>query len=369
MMLVLTTTRWDPPFRAVGVRDVRGADDCRFEHFCVKVFVIMARLTRLVMMLASGFGFAMAAPAQSQAGVIPWVYDAIFGPVGSLRAARGNSPTYAGYGYAPMSAGYAPTSSAMYGSYGSYGSACNSCSQTSQYVPSTGYDSYGSQAYYGSNGCNSCSSGNCSSGSNCSNCTPNSAPNTSGYGSTGVSGPTPDPNYNSRDLNHRLNELEHRLNEDEKFLKNKHNEDFAPRPYSPTTYGTNRDRSEIVPKRTDTFPSNPSDPRYDPHVAPRKSRSFPQDEVDEQGTRKPVINPPGDGDTNSSGLKEDGSQKIKEAEPLGLRLENRVTSRAIAPRERQQIVTNQTKIAIAKSNRKPVKNQSANPNVAELARQ
>ncbi len=340
------------------------------KHFCVKVFVIMARLTRLVLMLASGFSFAMAVPEQTQAGVIPWMYDAIFGPVGSLRAARAGSSTYASYGYAPYSAsygsygtaysGYAPMSAA-YGSaaYGSSGSGCNSCNQTSQYAPSTGYDSY-----YGSSGCNSCSSGNCSSGSNCSNCTVNSTPTTSGYGSTGVSGPTPDPNYNSRDLNHRLNELEHRLNEDEKFLKSKHSDDYSPSRYNPGTYNS-RDRSEIVPKRTETLFSNPSDPRYE---TPRKPRNDPRDEIDERGTRKPVIDPPGIDDTNSNGAKEGEPSKIKEASPLGLRLDNRVTSRAIAPRERQQIVTSQTKVAIAKSNGKSVKSQSANPHAVELVR-
>lgn len=87
----------------------------------------------------SAFLVAMGVASASHAGVIPWVYDAIFGPV--------RYPAY-GYGYSPYTVSY---SRPIYVSSGpvSYGcnSGCSPCS-TSYYAPV----SYASSNY----GCGSC---------------------------------------------------------------------------------------------------------------------------------------------------------------------------------------------------------------------
>jgi hypothetical protein len=134
----------------------------------------------------------------AQAGVIPWMYDAIFGPVGSMGMGR----AYAGYGgygigsyysgYSPViSSGYAPASPYI-GSYGNAGAGCSSC-QSSMYAPSfsgysTGYgmtDGFGS---YGSYSAPVMGDGFCNSGCGTpgSPCSINAAP-------FGTVTPSPDP--------------------------------------------------------------------------------------------------------------------------------------------------------------------------------
>ncbi len=120
------------------------------------------------------FGAALlGAPAHSEAGVIPWMYDAIFGyghPSGGW--GYGGGGTYGGY-----TTGYAPFYTASYGgaSYGggSYGGGSygggNCCGSTANYAPWTGY-SYGSSgdgccSPCGAGGCNPCGGGDC--GSDC----------------------------------------------------------------------------------------------------------------------------------------------------------------------------------------------------------
>ncbi len=120
----------------------------------------------------------------SQAGIIPWVYDVVFGPVGS--PARGYS-SYGYSGYTPYTASYAPFS---YG-YASYGypsqaySGCSTCSTNYGWSPAWG--------------CNSCSSG-CSTGSCGSGCGPVASCNSCGvssmYSSSGSSNYSPEPCLN-----------------------------------------------------------------------------------------------------------------------------------------------------------------------------
>lgn len=352
----------------------------------------MARPTRLVLLLGSLIGFAVGQPATSQAGLIPWVYNAIFGPVGSMRYGAGYRPAYGSYGgygamygsyapmsYAPVSYAYAPTTA-----YG-YGGGCNSCRQSSSYAPSMGYDVYSGGYAYDSypvssmGNCSTCQSGNCVPGSTCSNCTVNSAPlpsnsgsSTSSYGSTPA--PVPDPN-NTRDVNSRLNEDEHRLNIDEhrlneveKFLRRQYPE------YKPDTY-RNRGNSTyetVPPRRKDlTIDSNPADPENYKLPKTRTNNAAPPIDPLEEERNKPVIQIPAPIDDNSK-EKDDkdskGSTTFKETEPQTLRLYDRATSQAVAPRERMRIVTKQSKTAIVKSNKPETKTTSDHVRLPELAR-
>ena len=195
----------------------------------------------------------------------------------------------------------------------------------------------------------------------------NSPPTTSGYG------PTPDPTLNSGDSNGRLNELErqlkvleHRQKEDEKFLGRQYKSDYSPDPYTPNNSNNYGGRTETVPPRRqhDTFESNSPDSTYSPPVNRRRP---PADPLEEE-RRKPDLGAPGSVDDKSGGQKSDELNRSIEREPQTLRLENRLTSRAVAPKERMQIVTKQSKVTIANSNKKPLKT-SDNARSAELARQ
>ena len=330
----------------------------------------MARLTKFVLVLVSGFGFAVASPSTSQAGVIPWVYDAMFGPVGSLRSGAGYAPMYAssgyrGYGsyglaysdYSPMSVAYAPTATVAYGS--SYGNNC-ACNQSASYPQAYGY----AQPYYGA------PSSGCASG-NCSSCTTGSTSNTTGY--SGV--PTPDPNYSNystRDmierLNERVNRLEHDQEQHGKFLKNKH-EDFELPPYTPSS--SRRFNESTVPPRKGSGTYRNEELRSEPGrhsdfekpISPGR-RTAPADLPEESGVNKiplsaPVeINPPAveQKSTDPKDVPEtDPTNKTKEEDVKAQRLQDRTTARAVAPKQRLQQSLNPTKMAVAKSNKKPKK--------------
>ncbi len=135
----------------------------------------------LALMLAAGLTSA------AQAGVIPWTYNAIFGPVrypaSNYQASyRYRTPRYVAsyapaYSYAPASYGYASSG------YAPVSSGCSSCSSSyyapASYAPSYGYD-------YGA-GCGSCgpvatapSCGSCdnSCGSSSGNCLSGGCPMT-----------------------------------------------------------------------------------------------------------------------------------------------------------------------------------------------
>lgn len=99
---------------------------------------------------------------QAEAGLIPWMYDAVFGPPGSLQAWNANRMQYRANRRAWRSsyaAGYAPYASGCCGDY------------TAGYAPFNSFYGYG----YGMNacgcgnvcGCNSCGTGGCANG-NCS---------------------------------------------------------------------------------------------------------------------------------------------------------------------------------------------------------
>ncbi len=351
----------------------------------------MARLPRLALLFGTLISVSTAIPGESHAGVIPWVYDAVFGPVGSIRSGAGYAPMYAGYrnsGYAPMSVAYAPTTAAAYGAYGmssgyfpQSASGC-SCNQSSAYYPPAYGSYYGSsqpvygQSYYGNSGCSSCASGNCSTGGS-------SMPMSSGYGPSGVTTPTPDPqfnqyNSNSRDVDGRLNELErqlrildHRQKEDEKFLGRQYEDKYKPDPYSSSTYRDSyRDQGVPVPqRRRNEFNSGPAEQDFSQPLTPRRRPGTrPPTEINEE-LNKPDLSAPKSVEENPTGKDKDSdrSTNASESEPQTLRLDNRITSKAVAPRVRMQIVTNQTKTLVAKLNKKTVKT-SENPPATELAR-
>lgn len=183
----------------------------------------MPHLTRFALLLACALG--MGSPSSSEAGVIPWTYNAIFGPPGSLHGTY-YTPYYSG-GYGYTGGGYLPASySAGYGAGN-----CSSC-QSSYY-----------SASFGPCGCSpcgavcsgNCSTGNCASG-NCSsgNCTVNSAPN-------GSLTPTADPYNSSRSIESRLEAIEKQLNI------------VPPREPSPrpSTYESDSFRSRTRPRAND----------------------------------------------------------------------------------------------------------------------
>ena len=300
----------------------------------------MARAARFTIILVSVFGSQISVPQEGHAGVIPWMYDAIFGPVGSMRPTYGYAPMTAGYtpysaGYIPMSAAYAPMAG-----YGSYGNSCSSCSQQASYVPS---------------GCSSCGSGNCSAGSSCSSC--NTTSTTAGYGSPVVGGPTADPGSVSREenrkiyeLERKLEELDHRQKQDETFLKRQH-QDYLPEQFTPRTY------QEEVPARPkkQTLESGTANPNnFETPINRGPAPGFDLKETEEE-TRKPTIelppkSDPKSDDTNGKG----GTTKVKEAEPQAFQRDHQATVHAVAPRIRMKIVTSKATNGIAKLNKKPV---------------
>ena len=155
-------------------------------------------LVRTVLTLILTGGFLATAPATSEAGIIPWAYDAVFGPVGSLQAHRaqrmygptdgccGSTFAYgASYGGGYYGAGsYGNHRPGLFGRLRGWRGGCGSCG-----VPACGGCSTcgdcntcgvgggcasgncGVDAYAGANygyGGGNCANGNCSTG-NCAN--------------------------------------------------------------------------------------------------------------------------------------------------------------------------------------------------------
>jgi hypothetical protein len=183
-----------------------------------------------------------------------------------------------------------------------------------------------------------------------------------------VSGPTPDPNMQNREIEHKLNQID-------RFLKKRYKDDYSPDPYDHSTYSRGRESDAVVPARKieKTFGSNPSSLIHEPPLPARRTHSSaPIEEFSEpRETEKPNLGAPaptpGMDDLKSTDQKENGSTVTIEEIPLSLRLENRLTSRAIAPRDRVNIVTNQMKTGIVKSVKKPANGLSGTPRPAELA--
>jgi len=131
-------------------------------------------LCTAILMLGTGV------PASAEAGLIPWMYNAVFGP------------SYAYYGYGAPMYGAAYPGTRVMSSYYSPGWA----TYTAGYGPAFSYDAYGSGL--AGCGCSSpcaacgCANGNCSSG-NCAsgNCAGGNCG--AGYAPDINNGPTPEP--------------------------------------------------------------------------------------------------------------------------------------------------------------------------------
>lgn len=108
---------------------------------------------------------------QSQAGIIPWLYDAVFGPPGSVMYGTG----YRGYGMT-YGAGYSP-----YGYGANYG--------------------YGAAAYAPATGCNSCATSSATyyGPVNSSDCSVPSRSQTTQRPTPVEQGPAPDPTFDPMD--------------------------------------------------------------------------------------------------------------------------------------------------------------------------
>ena len=158
-------------------------------------------------------------------------------------------------------------------------------------------------------------------------------------------------------IERRIDELYHRQLEDEKFLRDRHKNDYAPAPYDRTRrpYDYNSGTNVPARKTNDRFGSgaNPNDAERDYSLPSSSGRHPPRGDEINEDTRKVII-PPVDDKSKSDSDKSNESTEVKEESPAAMRLENRLTSRAIAPRERHP-VNSVVKTAIAKSGKKTVK--------------
>ena len=352
----------------------------------------MSRLTRIAMLLACAVGVGF--PTSSEAGIIPWAYDAIFGPVGSMRQSY-STPYYTGYsGY--VGTNYQP---AAY-SYGYATNGCSSCQQSSYYSQAQsgcGCSPCGSSCGYG------CSSGGCASGGCASgNCTVNSAPN-------GSLSPVADPSNYSRGIETRLEAIEKHLN----IVPPRENTGTQPRTYDADRFGPSR-----RPRSTDGLDDGTAVPPREGNGQGTR-RSGTGNVIDDGTFSKPDVRNPSHGKTtdpndeffkgnpaprsNTDGTStgpretfkvntEKANTELKEAPmpadpdlvipkkepvptgpaieekngPQTLRLDSRITSKAVSPRERQTIVVGFQKPVVART-KAPTTIWAGNPQTTDLA--
>ena len=108
---------------------------------------------RLLLTLAIAASVLGVVPATSEAGIIPWAWDTIFGPVGSIQARR--VARYNGYG-AGCCGPAAPTYAGFRGGWGGYSGGC--CAPSCNSCGGGGCNSCGAGGY-ASGGCSSCGTG------------------------------------------------------------------------------------------------------------------------------------------------------------------------------------------------------------------
>ena len=359
----------------------------------------MSRLTRIAVFLACAVGVGL--PSSSEAGVIPWAYDAIFGPVGSMQRSY-SAPYSTGYsGYTPYSTGYSGYVGANYQpaaqSYGYPTNGCSSCQQSSYYSENQrgcGCSPCGSSCGSG------CSGGGCASG----NCTANSAP-------AGSLSPSADPSNYSRGIESRLETIEKQLNivpprepsgpRPSTYAP----DDFRAPPRSRTRTNDGLDEAAPVPARDGTGTrrsgtgsviddgnfskpdvrnpaqgktTDPNDDFYRANPTPRGNTdgtsTGPRDtfkantkNVNSEETEAPK---PADPDLVIPEKKPapTGSAVEETNGPQTLRLESRITSKAVSPRERQAIVVGFQKPVVARTKTPaPGSNWAGNPRATDLA--
>lgn len=331
----------------------------------------MSRLARIALLVACSVGVEI--PSSSEAGVIPWAYDAVFGPVGSMQRSY-YAPYYTGYsGY--VGTNYQP---AAY-SYGYATNGCSSCQQSSYYSANQsgcGCSPCSSNCGYG------CSGGGCASG----NCTVNSAP-------AGSLSPVADPSNYSRGIETRLEVIEKQLN----IVPPRENTGTRPRTYDEDRFSPSRTRTRTndefedgnaIPARdgagtgtrrsgtgtviedenfsrpsirnpargtttepdNEPFPAN-SAPRSNTDgtsTGPRETFKANTEKVNTEGTKGPK---PADADLVIPEKKPvpTGTAVEENNGPQTLRLDSRITSKAVSPRDRQTIVVDAPKSVIART--------------------
>ncbi len=145
--------------------------------YLVSAAMKMNQTARRILSL-SAFALAIGVTSATQAGIIPWVYDSIFGPV-----------RYSNYGYAPYSVSYAPRGGCCGPSYAysepRRSNECSPCS-TSYYAPVYYAPASGCGQVTMAPSCGSCqspisTSGNCLSGCGPTASAPVAAPAKSGF--------------------------------------------------------------------------------------------------------------------------------------------------------------------------------------------
>ena len=154
----------------------------------------MKKSFRCFVLACAGISVVLGAVNSSEAGIIPWAYDVIFGPVGSVRSRTGRFLAYR------------PFRARRYGALGYYPGtvcqpACNTGCSTGygglQQYQAGYYPVYGSYygSYYGLSSCNNCYTGcsSCLQGCATGNCSSGTTPATGTTPTPATSTPTPTP--------------------------------------------------------------------------------------------------------------------------------------------------------------------------------
>lgn len=318
----------------------------------------MSRLCRFSLMLACLAGIGL--PAQSEAGMVSWSYTSMVAPSTAGQFDWGYSPYYTSY--TPYYAGYAPYYTSYYGPYtSSYapGIACNSCQSCSSCVGSCGCAPCGCAPCGGNCGVG-CASGNCGIG--CSN-----SGTSSGSGSMS---PTPDPANGARNVENRLERIERHLN----LNSSTRNRTYEADPFTrrPSNSGSTNDETG-----TGTGNGNGND-----FPAPRPNRNLDNGGMFEPNTRSGSgsgtgltterIPIPGD-DTNETVIQSKKPAPGPVDEPAdkkkdqSLRLDYRITSTAVSPRERISRTNAPTMTAVTRK-KSPTLQVDAQPRLVDIAR-
>lgn len=333
----------------------------------------MSRPCRLGLLLLGVMGFGM--PAST--ALAQWGFDPYY--TGYTPYYTGYTPYYSGSYYTGYSGYYGP-----YRSSYAAGTGCSSCQST---------PSYG-MAAYGDCGCSPCA-GNCGTGCASGNCSTGCSTTTNATPS-GTMQPVPDPSNSARDLETRLQVIERALN----ITPPRRTKTYAPDNFNSVSPNRNKTNNNS------TTPNPTNDPDEFPAPLPGTRRNGADDtEMFEQnrpaeGTAaerafKPAtetIAIPGAAiDIGADTGTDAGGTVIQTKKPApgaviddpekdtskdqGLRLETRITSRAVSPRERLAISGGMAKSAglkvpVAAAAKKPVPQlrTDAHPRTADIAR-
>lgn len=322
-------------------------------------------------------------PHESQAGVIPWLYDAIFGPPGSMMAYSGGGYYGGGgaytAGYAPYWSGYAPA-------FG-YGG-CGPC-QTTSYAPAGCCDPCQSSCSPCGGGCavgSPCSGGACLGGA----CGMAPLP------ASGRPTPTPDPGYtNDQPVPPRRpsgrtfgGSRENRVDEempdaptfrppvrtpDRTPTREEAEDDFSrgnpdrPGPTAPPTSRDGVDATEPLGTGSDPGAADPSVPGSS---RPGSSKKKPFN------ANKPELGPPTDANGNVIPEKKPAEAAPVEGDvtptpdlQVPTDLEGKSTHRPVIHRERLAIRQQIPAPRLVRTNIRPTRDWSAAPTDGKIARQ